>query len=121
LRLDRPPALSRVSRFAPINANGAPLTARTASRLASLGRAFVSYAPLSAVPLRSKKRNQRKEFFQCNDSANNLLSNSARSSQHRALWPRLRRQDKNRANSSRATSTASDSYVESLWQEILWT
>jgi superoxide dismutase len=41
------------------------------------------------VPLRSKKRNERKEFFQCNNSANNLLLNSARSSQHRALWPRL--------------------------------
>ncbi len=41
-----------------------------------------------------------------------LLSNSARSSQHRALWPRLRRQDNSRASSSRAMSTASDSYVE---------
>jgi hypothetical protein len=50
-------------------------------------------APLSAVPLRSKKRKKRKEFLQCNNSANNLLLNSARSSPHRALWPRLRRQD----------------------------
>src|SRR5437016_10793169 len=79
LRLDRPLLLSRVSRFAPINANCAPLTARTARRLASTGRAFAFNALLSAVPLRSKKRNQRKEFFQCNNSANNLLSNSARS------------------------------------------
>src|SRR6267142_1304194 len=56
--------------------------------------------------LRSKKRNQRKEFFQCNNSANNLLSNSARSSQRRALWPRLRRWGNSRASSSRAMSTA---------------
>jgi hypothetical protein len=40
------------------------------------------------------------------------LSNSARSSQHRALWPRLRNQDNSRASSSHAMSTASDSYVE---------
>jgi hypothetical protein len=44
--------------------------------------------------------------------SNNLLSNSARSSQHLALWPRLRRQDNSRASSSRAMSTANDSYVE---------
>jgi hypothetical protein len=50
---------SRVSRFAPINANCAPLTARTAKRLAPPGRAFAFNAPLSAVPLRSKKPNQR--------------------------------------------------------------
>ena len=49
------------------------MTARTARRLAPPGRAFAFNAPLSAVPLRSKKRNQRKEFFQCNNSANNLL------------------------------------------------
>jgi hypothetical protein len=40
LRLDRPLLLSRVSRFAPINANCAPLTAQTARRLAPTGRAF---------------------------------------------------------------------------------
>ena len=45
--------------------------------------AFAFYAPLSAVPLRIKKQNDRKEFFRCYNSANNLLSNSARSSQHR--------------------------------------
>src|SRR5437879_3672821 len=65
--------------------NRAALTARTARRLAPPGRAFAFNASLPAVPLRSKKRNQRKEFFQCNKSANNLLLNSARSSQHRAL------------------------------------
>jgi len=43
------------------------------------------------VPLRSKKRKQGKEFFQCNKSANNLLSNSARSSQHRALLAALKK------------------------------
>src|SRR6266403_3009316 len=107
LRLDRPLLLSRVSRFAPINANCAPLTARTARRLAPPGRAFAFYAPLHAVPLRSKKQNQRRELFQCNNSANKLLSNSARSSQHRALWLRSRRQDNSRASSSRAMSTAS--------------
>src|SRR5438132_9773111 len=90
LRLDRPLLLSRVSRFAPINANCAPLTARTARRLAPLGRAFAFYAPLSASPLRSKNPNQRKEFFQCSKQANNLLLSWARSSQPRALWPRLR-------------------------------
>src|SRR5437016_11261712 len=83
LRLDRPLLLSRVSRFAPINANCAPLTARTASRLPPPGRAFAFYAPLSAVP-RSKKQNQRKEFFQCSRSQNNLLSKLVRSSQHQA-------------------------------------
>jgi hypothetical protein len=36
LRLDRPLLLSRVSHFAPMNANCAPLTARTARRLAGL-------------------------------------------------------------------------------------
>src|SRR5882762_10767499 len=107
LRLDRPLLLSRVSRFAPINANCAPLTAQTARRLAPPGRAFAFNAPLSAVPLRSRQQNERKEFFKCNNSANNLLSNSARSSQHRALWPRLRNQDNSRASSSRAMSTAS--------------
>jgi len=55
LRLDRPLLLSRVSRFAPINANCAPLTARTAKRLAPPGRAFAFNAPLSAVPLLSNK------------------------------------------------------------------
>ncbi len=107
LRLDRPLLLSRVSRFAPINANCAPLTARTARRLAPLGRAFAFYAPLCASPLRSKDPNQRKEFFRGNNLANNLLSSWVRSSQHRALWPRLRRQGNSRGSSSRATSTAS--------------
>ena len=37
-----------------------------------------------------------------------MLSHLARSSQHRALWPRLRKLDKHRASSSRAMSTASD-------------
>src|SRR5216684_3230622 len=62
LRLDRPLLLSRVSRFAPINANCAPLTARTAKRLAPPGRAFAFNAPLSAVPLRSKKRTNERSF-----------------------------------------------------------
>ena len=57
LRLDRPLLLSRVSRFAPINANCAPLTARTARRLAAPGRAFAFYAPPCASPLRSKAPN----------------------------------------------------------------
>src|SRR5438874_10254741 len=56
LRLDRPLLLSRVSRFAPINANCAPLTARTARRFAPVGRAFAFNAPVSAVPLRSKNK-----------------------------------------------------------------
>src|SRR6266704_2153964 len=87
--------------------NHAPLTARTARRLAPLGRAFAFYAPLCASPLRSKDPNQRKEFFRGNNLANNLLSSWVRSSQHRALWPRLRRQGNSRGSSSRATSTAS--------------
>src|SRR5437016_13864788 len=44
LRLDRPLLLSRVSRFAPINANCAPLTARTARRLARKGICFLCAA-----------------------------------------------------------------------------
>src|SRR6266849_7021822 len=63
LRLDRPLLLSRVSRFASINANFAPLTARTARRLAPPGRAFAFNAPLSAVPLRSKKTKPTKGVF----------------------------------------------------------
>src|ERR1700720_2072445 len=63
LRLDRPLLPSRVSRFAPINANCAPLTARTARRLAPPGRAFAFNAPLSAVPLRSKKTKPTKGVF----------------------------------------------------------
>jgi hypothetical protein len=41
----------------------AALTARTARRLAPPGRAFVFYAPLSAVPLRSKDQTYRQEIF----------------------------------------------------------
>src|SRR3989449_10231658 len=63
LRLDRPLLLSRVSRFAPINANRAPLTARTARRLAPPGRAFAFNAPLSAVPIISKKTKPTKGVF----------------------------------------------------------
>jgi hypothetical protein len=71
----------------------------------------------------SEKQNPKpkKGVFSKQQTSNNLHSSWARSSQNRALWPRLRRRDNSRASSSRAMSTASDSYVESLWQEILWT
>src|ERR1700746_1038057 len=72
LRLIRPLVLKAL-RFALMNANPAALTGRPAKHLGSPGRAFAFNAPLSAVPLRSKQRNQRKEFFQCNNSANNAL------------------------------------------------
>jgi len=49
------PSHRRVSRFAPINANCAPLTARPARRLSSPGRAFAFNPPLSAVPKKQKK------------------------------------------------------------------
>src|SRR5580704_10186541 len=58
LRLDRRLLLIKGLRFAPINANPAPLTARAASRLGPLGRAFAFYAPLR-VAARAKTREQR--------------------------------------------------------------
>jgi hypothetical protein len=65
LRLDRPlsPVKALPFRFDE-RENHAALTARTARRLAQPGRAFAFNAPLSAVPLRSKKNetNERRFF-----------------------------------------------------------
>src|SRR6266849_6290805 len=62
LRLDRPLLLSRVFRFAPINANCAPLTAWTAARLAPPGRVFALYAPLVRRPYEAKNETNEGSF-----------------------------------------------------------
>jgi len=49
-----------------MNANSAALTARTARRLSPPRKAFAFYAPLSAVPLGSKKTKPMKGAFPMN-------------------------------------------------------